>query len=106
MISFEDFKKLEIRIGKIVSAQKVEETDKLLKLEVDLGEEKRQVVAGIAECYEADELVGKEVPVLVNLEPRKIRGVESNGMILVANDNGKLVLLHPEKEVAPGANVQ
>ena len=106
MISFEDFKKLEIRIGKIVSAQKVEGTDKLLKLEVDLGEEKRQLVAGIAQNYEPEQVVNKEVPILVNLEARKIRGVESRGMLLAAIENERPVLLHPDREVPPGSMIR
>ncbi len=106
MITFEDFKKLEIRIGKIVSAQKVEGTDKLLKLEVNLGEEKRQLIAGIAQYYEPEELINKEVPILVNLEPRKIRSIESRGMILAAVDKEKPVLLHPDKEVSAGSVIR
>ncbi len=106
MITFEDFKKLEIKIGKIVSAEKVEGTDKLLRLEVDFGQEKKQVVAGIAQCYEAEQLINKEVPVLVNLEPRKIMGVESQGMLLVAAENDRLVLLHPDREVSPGSLIR
>ncbi len=106
MISFEDFKRLEIRIGKIVSAEKVEGTDKLLKLEVDLGEEKRQLVAGIAQNYEPEQVVNKEVPILVNLEPRKIRGVESRGMLLAAIENESPVLLHPDREVSPGSIIR
>ncbi len=106
MISFEDFKRLEIRIGKIVSAEKVEGTDKLLKLEVDLGEEKRQLVAGIAQNYEPEQVVNKEVPILVNLEPRKIRGVESRGMLLAAIENDGPVLLHPDREVPPGSMIR
>ncbi len=70
MITFEDFKKLDVRIGKILLAEKVEGTDKLMRLEIDFGAEKRQVVAGIAEFYQADQLIGKEIPVLVNLEPQ------------------------------------
>lgn len=74
MITFDDFKKLEIRIGRILSAEKVEKTDKLLKLEIDFGTEKRQIVAGIAESYQPEQIIGREVPVLMNLEPRSIRG--------------------------------
>ena len=103
MITFEDFKKLEIRIGKILSAQKIEGTDKLLKLEVDIGKEKRQLVAGIAQYYEPEELINKQIPVLVNLEPRKIRGVESQGMLLAATEGEAPILLHPDKEVSPGS---
>ena len=106
MITFEDFKKLEIKIGKILSAQKVEGTDKLLKLEVDIGEEKRQLVAGIAEYYEPEELINKEVPILINLEPKTIRGLESQGMLLAAVEGEKPVLLHPDKEILPGSIVR
>jgi len=106
MITFNDFKKLDIRVGKILSADKVDGTDKLMKLEVDFGAEKRQLVAGIAEFFEPDNLIGKEIPVLMNLEPRSIRGIESQGMILAIDVDGKPVLLHPEKEVPPGSVVR
>ena len=106
MIAFEDFKKLDIRIGKILLAVKVEGTDKLMRLEVDFGMEKRQVVAAIAEFYQPEQLVGKEIPVLVNLEPRTIRGTESHGMILAADVEGRAVLLHPEEEVPPGSIIR
>jgi methionine--tRNA ligase beta chain len=106
MISYDHFKKLDIRIGKIVSAEKVEGTDKLLRLEIDCGDEKRQVVAGIAEMYQPDQVIGREIPVLMNLEPRSIKGVESSGMILAADAAGKPVLLHPDAEVPPGSIVR
>ena len=106
MIAFEDFKKLDIRIGKILLAVKVEGTDKLMRLEIDFGMEKRQVVAAIAEFYQPEQLVGKEIPVLVNLEPRTIRGTESHGMILAADVEGRAVLLHPEEEVPPGSIIR
>jgi methionine--tRNA ligase beta chain len=106
MIAFEDFKKLDVRIGRILLAEKVEGTDKLMKLEIDFGTEKRQVIAGIAEFYQPDQLVGKEIPVLVNLEPRNIRGNESHGMILAADVEGRAVLLHPDKEVPPGSVIR
>jgi methionine--tRNA ligase beta chain len=105
MIKFNDFKKLDIRIGKILSAEKVENADKLLKLRVDVGEE-RQLIAGIAETYSPEDLVGKEIPVLVNLEPAKIKGVESNGMILAIEVDGKAILINPDKEVKPGSKVR
>ena len=105
MIDFKDWSKLEIRIGKIVEAEKIENSDKLIKLQVDLGKEKRQIVAGIAEFFEVKDLIGKEIPILVNLEPRKLRGVESQGMILAADVDGKPVLLHPEKEVPAGSKI-
>jgi methionine--tRNA ligase beta chain len=106
MIIFDDFKKLDIRIGKILSAEKIKGTDKLMKLEVDFGAEKRQIVAGIAEFFTPDHLIGKEIPVLMNLEPRNIRGIESRGMILAIDVDGKPVLLHPEREVPPGSVIR
>ena len=106
-ISFADFEKLDIRIGTIVSAQTVPEADKLLKLEVDLGEEQRQIMAGIAQVFTDPQiLVGKQVPILVNLEPRKLRGYESQGMMLAADDNGQPVLLHPNLTVPAGGIVR
>lgn len=106
MITFEEFEELDIRIGKVVSAERVPKTDKLIRLQVDLGKEARQLVAGIAGFVKLDSLVGKELPVLVNLAPRKLRGVESQGMILAADVNGEPVLLHPDREVPPGSRVK
>jgi methionine--tRNA ligase beta chain len=106
MITFDDFKKIDIRIGKILSAEKIQGTDKLMKIDIDLGTEKRQLVAGIADVYEPILLIGKEIPVLINLEQRKIRGVESQGMILAVDVGGTPVLLHPEREVPPGSVIQ
>jgi methionine--tRNA ligase beta chain len=106
MITFDDFKKLDIRIGKILAAEKVEGTDKLLKLEIDFGIEKRELVAGIAEIYQPEQVIGKEIPVLMNLEPRTIRGIVSNGMILAADVEGKPVLMHPDNEIPPGSIIR
>lgn len=106
MITFEDFEKLDIRIGKVVSAERIPETEKLIKLEVDLGGERRQLVAGIAGFVKPDDLVGKELPVLINLAPRKLRGVESQGMILAIDVKGEPILLRPEREVPPGSTVK
>lgn len=106
MINFDDFAKLEIKIGTIVSAEKIEDADKLLKLEIDFGDEKRQIVSGIAQWYKAEDLVGKQVPVLVNLEPRTFRGVESQGMILAAGVDDSAVLLHPDKDVPAGSKIR
>ncbi len=105
-ISFEDFMKLDIKIGKIKSAEKVEGADKLLKLTVDIGEREITLAAGIAQFYNPEDIIGKEIPVLVNLKPRKIRGILSQGMMLAADEDGKPVLLHPEKEVKPGSVVR
>lgn len=104
-VQIDDFKKLEIKIGMIVSAEPIAGADKLLKLEVDVGNEKRQIVAGLAQVYKPEELVGKQVPILLNLEPRTFKGVESQGMLLAVNCDGKPALLVPEKEVPQGSNI-
>ena len=105
VIAYEDFKKLELRVAKVLSAEPVAGATKLLKLLVDLGAEQRQIVAGIALAYKPEELVGKSVVVVANLAPAKIRGVESNGMLLAATGDGKLAILIPDREMAPGSPV-
>ena len=105
--SFDDFMKMDIRLGTILEAEKVEKADKLLKLLVDTGLDKRTVVSGIAEHYSPEEVVGKTVQILMNLAPRKIRGIESQGMILMAeNEEGKLSFMVPEKEFGAGGGVR
>ena len=105
-IQFDDFSKLDLRIGTIVAAEKVEKADKLLKLQVDLGFEKRTIVSGIALHFNPGELLGRQVVVVANLAPRKLKGIESNGMILSAEDEkGKLHLIKPEEIINPGAGV-
>ena len=109
MITLDDFKKLEIRIGQILSAEKVPETDKLLKLSVDMGETTgpRQIISGISAYFPDPQiLVGKEIPVVLNIEPRKLRGYESHGMIMAITANDKVVLLEPSEEVPPGSVVK
>ncbi len=106
MTTFDDFKKLDLRIGKVLSAERIQGTDKLIKMEIDLGTEKRQLVAGMAEFLKPNHLVGKELPVVVNLEPKKFRGIESQGMVLAVDVDGEPVLLHPEKEVPPGSIIK
>jgi len=104
---FEDFTKMDIRLGKIISAEKVEKADKLLKLIVDTGLDQRTVVSGIAEHYRPDEIVGKTVQILVNLAPRKIRGIESQGMILMAeNETGELSFMVAEKNFEKGGGIR
>jgi len=105
-ISFEDFVKLEIRIGKILSAEKVEDSDKLLRLEVDFGEQKRQIIAGIGKIYAPEALIGKECPFAYNLAPRVLKGLESQGMILCPSDASGPALLHPDREIPPGSLVK
>ena len=104
MITIEDFQKIDLRAAKVLAAEKIDGSDKLLKLQIDLGEEKRQIVAGIAQFYEPEKLIGREIIVVANLEPRILRGIESQGMLLAADDNGP-VLLMPDKEVMPGAKI-
>ena len=105
-IVYDDFAKLDLRNGKIIAAEKVEKADKLLKLTVDLGFETRTIVSGIAQHFQPEAILGKQVSVVVNLLPRKMRGIESNGMILMAEDaGGKLHFINPEGEVAPGSGI-
>ena len=106
VINFDDFAKIDLKIGTIVSAEKVQKADKLLKLEVDLGFEIRTIVSGIAMHFQPDEIVGKQVTVVVNLAPRKMRGIESNGMILMAEDKaGKLHFINPDSSIDNGSGV-
>jgi methionyl-tRNA synthetase len=105
-IVFDDFAKIDLKVGTILAAEKVEKADKLLKLEVDLGFEKRTIVSGIAMHFKPEDIVGKQVTVVVNLAPRKMRGIESNGMILMAEDKaGKLHFVKPENVIDNGSGV-
>jgi methionyl-tRNA synthetase len=105
-IEYDDFAKLDFRIATIVAAEKVAKADKLLKLEVDLGFEKRTIVSGIALHFKPDEIIGKQVVVVANLAPRKMKGIESNGMILMAEDkDGKLKFVNPDEKTADGSMV-
>jgi len=105
-IVYDDFAKLDLRVATVTACEKVEKADKLLKLTIDLGNETRTIVSGIALHYKAEEMVGKQVVVVINLAPRKMKGIESQGMILTAEDkDGKLRLLMPEEAVNPGASV-
>jgi methionyl-tRNA synthetase len=106
-IAFDDFTKMDLRMGTILAAQKVEKADKLLQLTVDTGIDHRTIVSGIAEHYATEDIIGKTVLVLLNLEPRKIRGIESQGMILMAeNEEGKISFLASEKEFGAGPSVR
>ncbi|MEO0068489.1 MAG: methionine--tRNA ligase [candidate division WOR-3 bacterium] len=105
MITIDDFKKIELRTAKIKSAERVLGTAKLIKMVIDLGNEERQIVAGIGDNYQPEELLGKEIVVVTNLQPARLRGVESNGMLLAAVDGAKVVLISPEKPVSPGSPV-
>ncbi len=105
-VSFEEFSKMDLRLGTILEAEKVKKADKLLKLTVDTGIDKRTIISGIAKHYTAEEVIGKTVTVLMNLPPRKIRGVESQGMILMAEDaKGNLSFMSPEKDFEAGSGI-
>jgi len=106
-ITFDDFAKMDIRVGTILEAERVPKTDKLIKLKIDTGIDQRTVVSGIAVDHKPEDIIGKQVSILVNLEPRKIRGIESQGMILMAEDaNGKLVFAVPEEKTTNGARIK
>ena len=107
-ISIEDFAKVELRVGQVKVAEKVKGADKLVRLEVDIGTEVRQVVAGIAISYEPEKLIGRKVVIVANLQPRKLRGLESNGMIVAASvgEDGKPVLAGFLEDVPIGAKLK
>lgn len=106
LLSIEEFMKIDLRVAVIRAAEKVPGADKLLKLQIDLGESQRQIVAGIALAYEAESLVGKRIVVVCNLKPARIRGVESNGMLLAADLGGKPIVATFEEEVPAGTRVR
>ena len=105
LISFSEFQKLKLRVANIDAAERVKGADRLLQLQISLGDEQRQIVAGIAEYYEPDALVGRQIVVVANLEPATIRGVESQGMLLAASDDNGLTLVTPDSEISDGAEV-
>jgi methionyl-tRNA synthetase len=105
-IDIADFAKVELRVAKILAAEKIAGSKKLIKLQVDLGSEQRQVVAGIAESYAPEALVGKTIAVVANLKPAKLMGVESNGMVLAASLDGKAVLLSVDSDVPAGTKIK
>lgn len=106
-ITYDDFAKLEIRIGTVIAAELVPETDKLIKCTIDFGEfGERTIVSGIAEWKKPEELVGKQLPYIVNLAPRMLRGVESQGMLLALSDSEGLALLQPERFVEKGTKAK
>lgn len=104
-IEYDDFAKLDLRVGEVVEAEPVPKSSKLLRLQIDMGDHRRQVIAGIGEHYAAEELVGRRVVVLANLKPRKLFGLESQGMVLAADDGRGLALLTPERYMEPGSTV-
>ena len=106
VIQYDDFGKLDLKVATIMAAEKVPKADKLLKLEVDLGFEKRTIVSGIALHFKPEEIIGKQVVIVANLAPRKMKGIESNGMILMAEDkDGQLKFVNPDETTANGSPV-
>jgi len=104
-VTIDEFKNVSLRVGKVLSAERVEGSEKLLKLQVDLGEP-RQILTGIAKYYEPETLVGKNVVIVANLDPRKMMGMESQGMVLAAHGaEGEPVILTVERDVPPGATI-
>ncbi len=106
-IQFDDFMKLDLRVGTIKQAELHPKADKLIVLQVDLGSEQRQIIAGLRGYYEPEELIGKQIAVLTNLPPRNMRGLESQGMLLagVSDDQSSVVLLTLDKEMPPGSEI-
>jgi methionyl-tRNA synthetase len=105
-IIIDDFVKMDIRVGTVLTAEKMEKSDKLLKLTIDTGVDQRTVLSGIAKHYTPEEMVGKQVTIIANLAPRKMMGIESQGMVLMAEDaDGKLRLVQPNEVVKPGSSV-
>ncbi len=105
MASFENFSKLDLRVGRVLEAERIEGSEKLLKLQVSLGEETRQILAGIAKSYLPETLIGKSIIVIANLDSRKMMGHESQGMLLAAATGERSVLIIPDSEVLPGAKI-
>lgn len=106
MITIDEFTKVELRVATVKAAEPHPNADRLLVLKIDLGGEERQLVAGIRAHYTPEELIGKQIVVVANLQPATLRGVESQGMLLAASDGERVVVLSPEKVVAPGAKVK
>lgn len=106
MISLEDFQKVDLRVGKVLRAERIENSNKLIKLEVDLGDKKRTIVAGIGKKYNPEEIVGQLIIVVVNLEPKEIKGIKSEGMLLAVDSQNGPVLVVPLEQVFPGEKVR
>ncbi len=106
MITFDQFKEINLRIARILAAERVDGSDKLLRLQISLGQEERQIIAGIGARYRPDELIGRQIVIVANLESRKLIGLESQGMLLAADSPNGPVLLQPDAEVLPGSVVK
>ena len=106
MINYETFRQVELKVAKVIEAERVEGSEKLLKLKIDLGSETRQIIAGVGDKYEPESLIGKNIIIVVNLEPKNLMGLESQGMLLAAsNENEGPVLLTIMDDIAPGSGI-
>jgi methionyl-tRNA synthetase len=113
MINYDDFSKVELKVAKVLEAVRVEGSEKLIKMQLDAGDKdeagksiKRQILGGIGKFYEPEQLVGKEIVIVANLESRMLMGEESNGMLLAASDEGGISVLVPDREAAPGSGIK
>ena len=107
IINYEEFSKIDIRVGTILSAEKIEKSEKLIRMEVDFGLlGKRQILAGIKMWYKPGDLINKQLPFVINIEPRKMMGLESQGMILAADSNDKAVILLPDSSIENGTSIR
>jgi methionine--tRNA ligase beta chain len=106
MITIDEFRKIELKVATVKSAEPHPNADRLMVLNIDLGSEERQICAGIRNHYAPEDLVGKQIVVVANLETAKLRGLESQGMLLAASDEGRVIILTPEKPVLAGAQVK
>ena len=104
-ITIEDFIKVDLRVGKIIDAEEVEDSRKMLKLLVDIGEEKRTIYAGVKKSYSPEDLLNKLVIVIINLKPREMKFGTSDGMMLATQNNDEIIILQPERDVMPGSKV-
>ena len=105
MITIDEFRKVELKVATIKGAEPHPNADRLMVLQVDLGDEQRQICAGIRNYYAPEDLIGKQIVFVANLETAKLRGMESQGMLLAASDDGRVIILTPEKSVQPGSKV-
>lgn len=113
MINYDEFSKLELRVAKVLEAERVEGSEKLIKMQLDAGDKdeagnllKRQILGGIGKTYTPEQLIGKEIIIVANLEPRELMGLESNGMLLAASDEQGIAVLCPDREVLPGSGIK
>lgn len=106
MITYEDFSKIELKVAKILEAERVENSEKLIKIKIKVGDKEKQIVAGIGKFYNPQDLINKLIVIVDNLEPRKLLGIESQGMLLAASNEEKISLIVPDKEIEDGSQIK